>query len=265
MKIRNYCLFLLMFCLNTYAADWDTSGTITTDGGDIYYRIAGTGKPLLLLHGYSGSGDQWQQFVAEFLDDYRVIAVDLPGHGESSALGSSFVVTDAARDMWQLMDHLDVEHIHGVGYSAGGMTLLQMALLQPSRVRAMTLAASAYTVLEERIREQFKDLPEGYQQDLLRNHNGDKGKIGAMLGAKFVADINVLDLKDLEVPTLLVSGDRDESFPLPVVVETYSALPNAKLWIVPGIGHALFWPWGGSERLAKRFPSEVVLFFRELQ
>jgi fermentation-respiration switch protein FrsA (DUF1100 family) len=63
----------------------------------------------------------------------------------------------------------------------------------------------------------------------------------------------------------LVSGDRDESFPLPVVVETYLALRKAKLWIVPGVGHALFWPWVGSERLAKQFTVEVSQFFSGVQ
>jgi len=60
-------------------------------------------------------------------------------------------------------------------------------------------------------------------------------KIHSMLGAKFVVDINVADLKILKTSTFLVSGDRDESFPLPVVVETYRALLKAKLWIVPGV------------------------------
>jgi pimeloyl-ACP methyl ester carboxylesterase len=265
MKIPVILLFILTPCLNAHAADWDSSGTVKTSGGELHYRIAGTGKPLLLLHGYSGYGEQWRNFLAEFLDDYKVIAVDLPGHGQSSKLSASFIVADAARDMWQLMDHLGVKQIYGVGYSAGGMTLLQMALLEPSRVQAMILAASAFTVPEERSREQFEQLPEGYRQDLLRNHNGDMEKIRSMLGAKFVADINVSDLRDLKIPTLLVSGDRDESFPLPVVVETYSALPDARLWIVPGVGHALFWPWGGSERLAKQFPEEVSRFFRGVQ
>jgi len=264
-KIPFYLLFVLTLCLNAHAAEWDSSGTVKTSGGELHYRIAGMGKPLLLLHGYSGNGEQWRNFMAAFLDDYKVIAVDLPGHGQSSKLGTRFVVTDAARDMWQLMDHLGVEQIVGVGYSAGGMTLLQMALQEPSRVDAMILAASAASVAEESSRAPFEQLPEAYRQDMLRNHNGDMEKIRSMLGAKFVANINVSDLRGLNVPALLVSGDRDESFPLPVVVETYSALPDARLWIVPGLGHALFWPWGGSELLAKQFPAEALRFFRGVQ
>lgn len=260
-----YLVFFLMLCLDAHAAGWDSHGTFKTSGGELHYRVSGVGKPLLLLHGYSGYGQQWQSFLDEFIDDYKVIAVDLPGHGQSSKLKSSFVVADGAKDMWQLMDHLNVEQVHGVGYSAGGMILLKMALLEPSRVRAMVLASSAFTVLEERSSGPFEKLPEMYRKDLLRNHKGDLDKIRAILSAKFVADINVAELKSLKTPTLLVSGDRDDSFPLSVVVKTYLALPKARLWIVPDVGHELFWPWGGSERLAKQFPEEVLRFFHEVQ
>ena len=265
MKTLIFSLLIITLCLNAHAADWDTSGTVRTSGGELHYRVSGTGKPLLLLHGYSGYGDQWRNFLDELIDSYRVIAIDLPGHGQSSKLESDFIISDAATDMWQLMDQLGVKQIYGVGYSAGGMTLLQMALQQPSRVQSMVLAASAFTVLEFRSGEPFELLPEAYRRDLLRNHNGDMERIRLLLSAKYVSDIKLPDLRHLKTPTLLVSGDRDESFPLPVVVETYLTLPQAKLWIVPGVGHALFWPWGGSERLAKQFPAEVSRFFREVQ
>jgi pimeloyl-ACP methyl ester carboxylesterase len=263
MKISVYLILILTLCLKAQAADWDSVGTVKTSGGELHYRVSGTGKPLLLLHGYSGYSEQWRIFLDEFVADYKIIAVDLPGHGQSSKMGSNFIVADAARDIWQLMDHLEVKEVYGVGYSVGGMTLLRMALLEPSRVHSMVLAASAFTVLGDRSDEKFEQLPAGYRQDLLRNHNEDMGKIHSILGAKFVVDINVSDLKTLKTPTLLVSGDRDESFPLPVVVQTYLALLKAKLWIVPGVGHELFWPWGGSERLAKQFSEEVLRFFRE--
>ncbi|MFT7245783.1 MAG: pimeloyl-ACP methyl ester carboxylesterase [Candidatus Azotimanducaceae bacterium] len=265
MKHIVICLLFLSLGLGAQAADWESSAMVTTSAGELHYRMAGSGKPLVLLHGYTGYSHQWQAFLAEFVDEYKVIAIDLPGHGQSSKLGASFIVTDAATGVWEVMDHLGVKKIHGVGYSAGGMTLLQMALLQPSRVQAMVLASSAYSVPEAAPRGLFETLPQGYQQDLLRNHGGDMDKIRAMLGASFLAELNIESLRDLKTPTLLLSGDRDESFPLPVVVETYAALPDARLWIVPGIGHALFWPWGGSADLARQFPPEVLRFFREVE
>ena len=79
MKTSIYLMFILTLGLNAHAADWDTSGTVKTSGGELHYRVSGTGKPLLLLHGYSGYGEQWRNFLDEFVDSYKVIAVDLPG------------------------------------------------------------------------------------------------------------------------------------------------------------------------------------------
>ena len=111
MKSLLCIIFCSLLCINAQASDWDNSGTVTTAHGDLHYRVAGEGEPLLLLHGYSGYSGQWQQFLSEFTKGYRVIAVDLPGHGQSSKLGSTFNVADAAEDMWQLMDHLGVKQI----------------------------------------------------------------------------------------------------------------------------------------------------------
>ena len=56
MEFFIYLTLTLALCLNAHAADWDSSGTVKTSGGELHYRIAGTGKPLVLLHGYSGYG-----------------------------------------------------------------------------------------------------------------------------------------------------------------------------------------------------------------
>jgi pimeloyl-ACP methyl ester carboxylesterase len=265
MKIIVMFLLFLSLGLGAQAADWESSATVTPSAGELHYRMAGSGKPLVLLHGYTGYSHQWQAFLAEFVDDYKVIAIDLPGHGQSSKLGARFIVADAAKGVWEVMDHLGVKQIHGVGYSAGGMTLLQMALLQPSRVQAMVLASSAHSVPGAAPGELFETLSQGYQQDLLGNHGGDMEKIRAMLSANLLADMNIDDLRDLKTPPLLLSGDRDESFPLTELDETYAAFPDARLRIVPGNRHALFWPWGGSAALARQFPPEVLRFFREIE
>ena len=57
MKTLILSLLIITLCLNAHAADWDTSGTVKTSGGELHYRVSGTGKPLLLLHGYSAFGE----------------------------------------------------------------------------------------------------------------------------------------------------------------------------------------------------------------
>jgi pimeloyl-ACP methyl ester carboxylesterase len=245
------------------SGDWLKEGKVSTDHGEIYYRVTGQGEPLLLLHGYFGNGAQWQKYLDEFSPRYTVIAPDLLDHGGSASSLDRFDVAEGASAIWALLDHLGYQNIKGVGYSAGGMTLLQMALLQPQRMDAMILSASAHTIpgREEVV---YEDLPESFQRDLQRNHFRGMPQILKLMQMPYVSNMQTSELRELSVPTLLVSGDRDESFPLTTVIETYQALPNAQLWVVPNLGHSLYWAeWGGDAALERVFPSRAMRFFDE--
>ncbi|NDH41540.1 MAG: alpha/beta fold hydrolase, partial [Gammaproteobacteria bacterium] len=82
-----------------------------TPWGEVGYRIAGAGPPLLLLHGYFGQGRQWEPFLEAFSRHYTVIAPDLLGHGTSSITGKNFEVTASAQALWQLLDTLKLPKI----------------------------------------------------------------------------------------------------------------------------------------------------------
>ena len=71
---------------------------IVYDGGKIYYSDRGRGACILLLHGYLESSDIWDSFAARLAQNFRVIAVDLPGHGESSVLGACQTMELMAED-----------------------------------------------------------------------------------------------------------------------------------------------------------------------
>jgi pimeloyl-ACP methyl ester carboxylesterase len=192
-----------------------------------------------------------------------MIAPDLPGHGGSTTNLEQFDVKAAAVMIWAVIDDLGYTKVRGIGYSAGGMTLLQMALMQPDRMSAMVLAASAHLNPVRQSAMTYEMLPEDFRQDLLRNHRGDEKKIRALLAMSYHSEITTKSLSALRVPTLLLSGDRDESFALYKVISTYEALPNAQLWIEPGLGHSLFWAeWGGDAALEQALPLRVTEFFK---
>ena len=243
---------------------------IAVNGTDLHYRVSGEGPPLLLLHGFTGAGFQWGKYVDRFSKDYTVIAPDLPGHGRSSNPLDHFSLRETAKAMLQLLDELGHERVKGIGYSAGGMVLLHMANEQPERLEAMILTASAHRVAGEPLGAAFEDLPEGYQNDLWRNHPGGLPQIRKVLSDQAtLADtglnrlISIDQLAEIPVRTLILCGDRDEIFTLPVISELYEALPHAKLWIAPGSGHPLYWPeWGGSRFLEELFPKVALRFLR---
>ena len=250
--------FLPIWC----SAQWESEGDVATTWGNIHYRTAGSGEPLLLLHGYFGQGGQWQKYLEAFSSDFTLIAVDLPGHGKSTNLANGFDTNKAAGSMWELLDQLGYSKISGIGYSAGGMTLLVMSIQQPERLRAMVLAASAHQAAGSPGPDNWEDLPPAFQADMLRNHPGGIPQIKKLMATHNVPSVDLNKLSEIGVSTLFVVGDRDESFPLGTVLKNYQAMQHAKLWVFPGLGHELFWSeWGGSRELEREFPIKVREFF----
>jgi pimeloyl-ACP methyl ester carboxylesterase len=266
MRLKTSVLFfaLLMAGSGSLAASpWHTEGIYPTPWGEVGYRIAGDGPPLLLLHGYFGQGRQWEPFLEAFSAHYTVIAPDLLGHGTSMITGENFEVAASAEALWQLLDALALSEIRAVGYSAGGMTLLKMAAQRPTAIEAMILASSAHVLEAAPPRPSWETMPPSFQADMLRNHPRGVPQIKKLISMALIETLEDQDLAPVKTKTLLLVGDRDEVFPVPSVLQTYQALPNAQLWIVPNLGHALFWPWGGSDALAKAFPARALQFFSE--
>src|ERR1700683_359148 len=131
----------------------------TFNGAQLYFEVHGTGEPLLLLHGFSGSSQDWTAVVAEWRTQLQLIVPDLPGHGRSSVLSKPFRHQEAAADMLALLDHLKVSACKGLGVSGGGNVLLHMATMQPERMKAMVLvSATPYFPAQARlIMRQYPD------------------------------------------------------------------------------------------------------------
>src|SRR5271166_5294587 len=99
----------------------------TLNGEQIYFEVHGTGEPLMLLHGFSGSSQDWATAIQELGAQFQMIVPDLRGHGRSGVLSKPFRHRDAAGDMVALLDHLNVPACRGIGVSGGGNVLLHMA------------------------------------------------------------------------------------------------------------------------------------------
>ena len=108
----------------------------------IYYERHGeSGEPLVFVHGYTGDITDWKYQVAEFSPDYRVLVLDLRGHGRSEAPAdrSVYTVETMARDVEALADALGFEKYHLVGHSLGGTIVQEVALSSPERLSSLTL------------------------------------------------------------------------------------------------------------------------------
>src|ERR1700730_6446185 len=131
--------------------------TVPVNGMQMYYVTHGQGEPLVLLHGYTGSSGDWELFLPDLAQEYRLIMPDLRGHGRSTNPSMTFTFRQAARDVFALLDHLGIDQFKAIGMSGGGNTLLHMATQQPKRVAAMVLvsATSYYPEQARTIMQQY--------------------------------------------------------------------------------------------------------------
>jgi pimeloyl-ACP methyl ester carboxylesterase len=197
----------------------------------LFTRDTGAGEPVLLLHGFTGSGDDWQHVFREPLDGYRVIAPDLPGHGRSPNPRDNFKFADIARDVFALLDRLGIDRVKAIGISAGANTLLHMATQQPDRVEAF-----AHVSGTPRFPDQARAIMRSMTGEGLANPEL------ARYAREFADDrsdmnFDATSLAAITARTMIVHGDRDPLYPVELALELYRAIPHASLWVIPGGAH----------------------------
>jgi pimeloyl-ACP methyl ester carboxylesterase len=111
----------------------------------IHHESRGEGPPLLLLHGFTGTGGDWVHVfdIDALASSFRLIMPDARGHGRSSMSPGNFTFRACARDVLALLDHLGIDRVRAVGTSLGAKTLLHLATDAPSRVDAMVIVSAA--------------------------------------------------------------------------------------------------------------------------
>ncbi len=148
------CAFLATASLQAKGAFFDSKGV------RIHYLDEGEGDPVLLIHGFTASATlNWgiPGILKNLAADHRVIALDNRGHGSSDKpqkmedYGAE-MVEDAVR----LLDHLEIESAHVVGYSMGGMIALKMSVPHPERMRSAVIGGMGWTRLDDETRQRYE-------------------------------------------------------------------------------------------------------------
>jgi pimeloyl-ACP methyl ester carboxylesterase len=211
------------------------------------------GPPLLLLHGFSGTGRAWRDHFAPFGATYRVIVPDLRGHGRTDNPGGLAAMNHRqfGRDIIALCQALGLEHPVLVGHSTGAMLQLTVGVEAPELPRALVLSAGTYYYGEElrawwRGRTPEMHVPPERRAALQAEHTAlgpDQWRLlaEAFLGLQAHApgeDFPAEDeLPGIRAPTLIIHGDRDWFFPVAVPVALYGLIPASELCILPNAGH----------------------------
>ena len=115
------------------------------DGARIYYEDHGQGQPILLVHGWTCSSRFWQKNVDELAKKFRVITLDLRGHGNSSKILSGHTIAQYARDVREIVELLQLQDLTLAGWSLGGPIVLSYCdqYRDDSRLRALGLIDTA--------------------------------------------------------------------------------------------------------------------------
>jgi 3-oxoadipate enol-lactonase len=237
----------------------------------IAFQIAGDeGMPLIFLHGIGGNAEYWRPQLDAFADDFRAIAWDMPGYGDSAPPAEMTfpVLADAVAT---LIDRLSIDRAHLIGHSLGGMIAQAFARLYPDRLRSLTLAATSAAfgkrpdgdvdqVWRDRFIEQrlgpldrgasMTELAPKMVRGLIGDMADPKGVEQAILSmaavpeASYRAAVHCLtgfdqeaDLAGIETPTLLLAGEKDPVAPPKVMKRMANAMPNSRLEILPNAGH----------------------------
>lgn len=249
--------------------------TMWVNGLRLNLESVGVGRPLLLLHGFTGSAATWRPHLPRFARYRRTIAVDVIGHGRSAAPpdGERYRMERCVEDLLLLLDTLDVARFDLLGYSMGGRVALRLAVAAPERVAALILESASpglANVAERDARvaadealaasigrdgldafvDRWERLPLFSSQAALpprvrarlrrqRLQNTPLGLMNSLRGMGTGRQEPLWDrLPLLDIPTLLVVGELDETYRA-IGRRMAAALPRADLAVVPGAGHAV--------------------------
>jgi pimeloyl-ACP methyl ester carboxylesterase len=220
---------------------------VTTNGVELYYEVHGEGEPLLWLHGFMGCGSDWQYIFGTPPSGYRLIAPDMREHGKSSVTTGGYSHAHCARDILALLDWLAIDRVKAIGVSGGGITLLHMATIEPSRIEAMvTVSAPPYFPHQARaFQKQFSEsMVSATELTLMRERHTQEGQLDRLFSlarafAESYDDVNFTPplLSTITADTLIVFGDRDPLYPVSLATELRNAIPRSYLWVVPNGGH----------------------------
>jgi len=236
----------------------------SADGVAIAYERAGTGEPIVLVHGLGSYAGDWRPQINALSPDFSVVAIDLRGHGRSGTPPGPYSVPMFASDVAAVIDALGLGPAHVIGLSLGGAVAFQLAVDRPALVRSLTIINSGpafvMTSLQLRCaiwlrlfvlktfglgtlgRMIVKRLGPKPDQEPLRRafleHYVRNDRRAYEASTRALVGWTVADrLRDIRCPVLVISGDRDYT-PVSAKEPYVAALPNARLAVVADAGHA---------------------------
>lgn len=254
------------------------------EGCQLHYEDYGHGQPLLLVHGLGSSTRDWEYQIPLLARHYRVLALDVRGHGRSDKPRGPYRIADFADDVVALIEHLQLPPVHLVGISMGGMIGFQLGVDRPELLRSLTIVNSGPEVKARNARE-WLEIGKRWTLSRLLSLDTIGKALGKLLFPKpeqaelrrkieerwpqndkraYIASLNAIigwgvreRLDRITCPTLVISADHDYT-PVERKREYVAEMPNAHLLVIENSRHAT--PMDQPER----FNNALLAFLGEI-
>lgn len=241
----------------------------------INYHVKGSGRPLVLIHGWAMHAGVWQGFTDQLAEHCMIVALDLRGHGDSRSLEGPFTFEQYAHDVIALLEHLELRDAALLGWSMGALVILKMHELgyqgtgpilmvsaNPSLVQRDDYESGLAPVIVKRL---FKQLQRDYESGLRtflnllctpQEHERCKDDLAyqsamdtatcpdPVVALSTLACLQAEDLRAhlsrITAPTLIVHGERDEICLSNGGRFMNDSIPGSRLLMLPDTGHMPF-------------------------
>ena len=267
------------------------------DGRAVNYVEMGSGPPILFVHGLSGSWQNWLEQIPSFAADHRVVAVDLPGFGESEMPREKISIRGYGEFVDAFMDDVGMEAATIVGNSMGGFIGAECAISHPHRVERLVLVSAAGISVErmrfepglklmylgESVAQWATARIVGRSTEMAGRARGRKaimwfvtphaerlapelvieqakgaGKPGFLPALDALTDYPIRDrLDDITCPTLIVWGKKDLLVPVKDAYAFDELIPDSRLIVYDDVGHVAML------EVPDRFNADVRAFLAE--
>lgn len=240
------------------------SKKISVGSTEVSYFDEGKGQPIVLIHGFAGSKQYWDKIIPQLANDFRVIALDLPGHGKSGMEKVRYSIEEMAGIVKELVDQLELDKVTLFGHSLGGYITLAFAEFYPQYLTGFSLVHSTSNPDSEQAKEaretnakKIQDegagpFIQGLAKKLFSPENTEvnakeieetvkigmmtteDGFVSALLAMKNRPDRKQV-LEETELPVLLVAGEQDQIIP---AEKTFIvSRPNIEKKVISNAGH----------------------------
>jgi len=229
-----------------------TEESVNINGLNIYYKVLGEGKPLLILHGWGSISDRWITAMKLLAGRrFKVILPDLPGFGKSDIPERVWNLDDYSNFVKEFVNYLELNNFYLLGHSFGGNIAIKYSLINPNKIKKMFLSGPA-CIRRESLKVKLlyyvskifkfigfipfaKNIFYKFIKSDYHFSHGLMRKTYLKIIKEDLTDI----LPDITVPTILIWGDKDDLTPIKGGNLMHKKIKNSEMEVIPNANHNL--------------------------